>query len=151
MREILYKAKTTLPGMNNMWVFGSLIHITETYKGEEDSQDCDIWQIVNEEGVAFDIDPNTICQYIGHNDALKQKIFENDILEGYSKELYGQQMELYYPTKGESQKLLYKINQNISGWEMRCIKYPKKHTSLIFTCNYKVIGNTIDNSELLIK
>jgi hypothetical protein len=59
VRDIKFRAKNQLGN----WEYGGIIHITETYKGDEDVQECDIWQMVNYEGVSFDVDKETIGQY----------------------------------------------------------------------------------------
>ena len=48
-REIKFRAILKEKGMNETWIEGSLIHITKTYKGEEDEQECDIYQIINDD------------------------------------------------------------------------------------------------------
>ena len=47
MRDIKFRAIVNEKGMNKCWIEGSLVHITKTYKGEEDEQECDIFQIIN--------------------------------------------------------------------------------------------------------
>ena len=66
MREIKFKAKTC----NSEWVEGLLAHKD------------DKWYISNKAGMpfAFEVRPETICQYTGLTDKRGNKIWENDIV-----------------------------------------------------------------------
>lgn len=59
--------------MVKSFIEGSLVHITRTYKGEEDEQECDIYQIINEDGVGFFIDKETIGQFTGLHDKKRKR------------------------------------------------------------------------------
>ena len=133
MREIEFKGKIKETGE---WVYGSLVHVTETYKGEEDTQDCDIYQIVNYEGIAFYINEETIGQYTGLKDKNGKKIFEGDIV----KDDY----------------CIYKVVYDGNGYYVkvnRLLKECGTDKGLLYDLSdYKdleVIGNIWDNPELL--
>ena len=74
MREILFKAKT----INGNWVNGLL------------SNKDDKWYISNKAGMpfAYDVRPETICQFTGLCDKNGNKIWENDILMAHLDESY---------------------------------------------------------------
>lgn len=58
MREIKFRGKDDY----NQWIYGSMVHITETYEDEEGLQDCNIYQIITPEGAGIDVEENTIGQ-----------------------------------------------------------------------------------------
>ncbi len=127
MREVEFKAKRK---DNGEWVYGSLEHITETYKGE-DIQECDIYQIVTYDGIGFDVIPETIGQYAGLKDKNGKKIFEGDIVKAFyfEKEVIGK-IEFVYGTFALT-------NSAISDNQL-----------FIFE-KLEVIGNVHDNPDLL--
>lgn len=59
MLEIKFRAKTE----SGYWQNGSVIHITEIYSGEEDWEECDIWELVTGDGANFNIQKETIGQF----------------------------------------------------------------------------------------
>jgi hypothetical protein len=81
MRDILFKAKRA---DNGEWVEGYIVKYG--FAGKEK------WYIVPSYAsdlYAFEIIPNTICQYTGLKDKAKNKVFENSIIIVISENVFG--------------------------------------------------------------
>lgn len=82
-REIIFKAKRK---DNGEWVEGCLIidYVSGQYFIHQNGNSVNESPKIGEEGclrfLAFEIDPDTICQYTGITDKNDQKIWENDIV-----------------------------------------------------------------------
>ena len=131
MREIKFRGKLKEKGMSG-WIEGSLVHITRTYKGEEDEQECDIYQIINEDGVGFFIDKETIGQFTGLHDENGKEIYEGDIVKAdwfNRDEVIG---EICF-----SMGCFILANSSVSDNQLFIFK------------SFEVIGNIYENPELL--
>ena len=149
MIEILFRAKRKnwreLP-KEEWWVEGSYHHQTDYY-----GESCDKHYIIDGTetdmegyGEHYEIDPETLCQYIGLVDKNGKRIWENDIvsINTYS---YMEPEEDYFG------KIVY-----AEGWGCWCIQQPDDEKPIpLCECegSYQtdrfVEGNIFDNPELL--
>lgn len=113
------------------WVFGNLIQ--SVYK----IGDTCVGQYGNEVGM-HEVDPETICQCTGLKDKNGKLIFENDILSGHIHD--------EFPEDETRKRVVWHEN----GW---CTKEPGcdyyEELDGFDSENFEVIGNMIDNPELL--
>lgn len=149
MREILFKAKhknwRDLP-KEEWWVEGSYHHQTDYY-----GDPCDKHYIIDGTetdmegyGGRYEIDPETICQYIGKNDKKGKKICENDIIS-ISTYSYTEPEDDYFG------KVVY-----AEGWACWCIQQPGEERPIplcecegSYQTDIFVEGNIFDNPESL--
>ena len=128
MREILFKAKT----ISGNWVNGLL------------ANKDDKWYISNKAGgpFAYEVRPETLCQFTGLCDRYGNKIWENDILKTWSDE-YAQVKFGFYDTGFASGD----YNQGFYVYFSEDSYY--RH-ELGFWCKKTYVrGNIFDNPELL--
>lgn len=126
MREILFRAKRI---DNGEWVEGNYVKAELIH---EDGYEHYIIETMRR-GKTYEIDPETLCQYIGLKDKNGNRIWENDIVSGYfnHKKItgfikYGSNAVYYIEREGS-----YGIHlDNSEDW-------------------LEVIGNIFDNPELL--
>ena len=147
MREIKYRAKVNEKGLDKFWEYGGIIHITERYKDEEDFEECDIWQLINTDGVSFNVDETTIGEYTGLKDKNEKEIYEGDIVKinahsydfGFEKDRIGEIRFIegcfgFYKQLSEKKYLFNELSTESGYGELEY---------------YEVIGNIYDNPELL--
>lgn len=121
-REILFKAKTC----SGEWVEGLLAHKD------------DKWYISNKAGMpfAFEVRPETICQYTGLKDKNGKKIWENDIVNCYESECFG-----VIKWEEDEAKFIFDIVLEDLAFEPEDV--------YDYIDDMEVVGNIFDNSELL--
>lgn len=150
MREVLFRGKcideTCLKGK---WLEGDILHDGVTGKYYINTGNClNESDIVGEEGllrfVAYEVDPETVCQYTGLTDKNGRKIFENDIcsdgtnivriLWNDSHHQWGVEISKteYILTRGLIFPLWQYDNCEMNGYR-----------------ELEIIGNIFDNPELL--
>ena len=124
MREILFKAKT----ISGNWVNGLL------------ANKDDKWYISNKAGMpfAYDVRPETICQFTGLFDKNGKKIWENDILMAHFDELYPE--DVTYET----------VEWGVAGWVTHeANSIDRQYLDEFDTEHFEVVGNIFDNPGLL--
>ena len=124
MREILFKAKT----INGNWVNGLLANKN------------DKWYISNKAGIpfAYDVRPETICQFTGLYDKNWNRIWENDILMAHLDEYYPE--DVTYET----------VEWGVAGWVgHETGSTDREYLDEFDTEHFEVVGNIFDNKELL--
>ena len=119
---------------NGEWVFGDLVH--SVYK----IGDTCVGQYGNEVGM-HEVDPETVCKCIGRTDRDKKLIFEHDViayLDTYSTESGYAEADCAGEVLWDEETLSFQVTNRLSAesWE-------------VIDGECKVIGNTIDNPELL--
>lgn len=116
---------------NGEWIFGNLIqtddgvYIIQNYVPQHSIKNCEV-------------DPSTICQCTAMPDKNGKLIFENDILSGH--------IDVGFPEDETRKRVVWHEN----GWctnELRCDDYEELDD--FDSENFEVIGNMIDNPELL--
>ena len=133
MREILFKAKRIDNGewVEGFYQFSDWIYPTT---GELAERKYYIRPIRSQD--AYEVNPDTICQYTGLADKNGNKIWENDIIRHYNKS-----WEPNVYTEG-----IIKWNTFECRFENCSIKNPCNTYTINPTCNYEVIGNIFDNA-----
>lgn len=162
MREILFKAKKK---GNGEWVEGCLIidYVSGQYFIHQNGNSVNESQKIGEEGclrfLAFEIDPNTLCQFTGLTDKNGRKIWENDILIGHGndRDLSKVVLGKFYVIDVET---LRRVDEVI-GWHTEVIEtdalskcepfcLPMPLTDFyIERSEFEVCGNIFDNPDLL--
>lgn len=149
-REILYKAKRT---DTKEWVEGCLLidYVSGQYFIHAFGNCLNESDKVGEEGClkffAYEVDPETVCQYTGLTDRKGRKIFEGDIVKAEFS------FNDFVRDRVEHKEHIYEISYH----EKYCYFYLKrKNNNLLFDGNWsyalmeiEVIGNIFDNPELL--
>ena len=115
---------------NGEWIQGYLYSIWE--------RRYILWGMINDIPNMAEVDPETVCQCTAMPDKNGKLIFENDILSGH--------IDVGFPEDETRKRVVWHEN----GWctnELRCDDYEELDD--FDSENFEVIGNMIDNPELL--
>ena len=82
MREVLFRGKRK---DNGEWVYGFYVKHREKSYIYTGNVECVVLPIYVEKGTKYEVDSETICQYIGLTDKNDRKVFEGDIVGRYSE------------------------------------------------------------------
>lgn len=124
----LYRAKRI---DNGRWVYG-----LQSYDKDGEIREIEAYE--DTDVVFYAVDPSTICQCTGLKDKNGKLIFENDILSGH--------IDNEFPEDETRKRVVWYEN----GWctnEPGCDDYEELDD--FDSENFEVIGNMIDNPELL--
>lgn len=173
-REILFRAKLkdwkTNPE-HNRWVEGFYLKRKETtYCFAEDyekypvkilhfiAEECMTdWGMPNDFRL-YEIDPDTLCQFVGWNDNHKTKIFENDIVEMVSSPKRSYKYLIWWNREMSLMDAVPLDGIDFNDHDYWNGNYPNFHYETFCTMlqdpwgdfsDVKVIGNIIDNQELI--
>ena len=153
MREILFRAKQV---NNGEWVEGNyanlkwcnnIIHVVIPEGAEIDSGNT-LYE-------AYEINPETLCQYTGMADKNGKRIWENDIVScEHEKYLEDNPLEILPfsdPIKYKRNYSVEFINTGSSyGYRLRNKSIHFMLTgNVIYNHNIEILGNVFDNPELL--
>ena len=145
MREILFRAKRI---DNGEWVSGYYVYDYAhnahfIFKNQLVCPNCINDRRIDYSVCDYEIDPKTLCQYTELKDNNGKRIWENDIVKCNKRkdgfEFYKVLWRKYYADFGV-EPLEFGIQYPIGLGE---------NEQDIKGCNYEVIGNVFDNSELL--
>lgn len=173
-KEVLFRAKLkdwkTNPE-HNRWVEGFYLKRKETtYCFAEDyekypvkilhfiAEECMTdWGMPNDFRL-YEIDPDTLCQFVGWNDNHKTKIFENDIVEMVSSPKRSYKYLIWWNREMSLMDAVPLDGIDFNEHDYWNGHYPNFHYETFCTMlqdpwgdfsDVKVIGNIIDNPELV--
>lgn len=143
MKEVFFRAKTSsvVTGFNNIednnWVFGF-------YRDKVGLPIISHFDNTRADYVDYEVNPQTRCQYIALMDRRGKCIFENDIIEFYSKNWRGD-IDKEHKYKGVIEWDSYYCCWLIDGIGCGTFMFGRD----VELRNCMVIGNRFDNPELL--
>lgn len=175
-REILFRAKPkdwkTNPE-HNRWVEGFYLKRNETtycFKEDYERNPVEVLHFIAEEQMTdwglpnefrlHEIDPDTLCQFVGWKDSHGTRIFENDVVEIVSHAGNSDKYLVWWCKEMSSLDAVPLDGIMFNGNDYWNEKYPKYHYDT-FTLmlqdpwgdfsDIKVVGNIVDNPELCVQ
>lgn len=150
IREILFKAKPKdwkEDPQNTEWIIGYYLQRQETtYCFKEEypvktlhfiAEECMTdWGLPND-FMLIEIDPDTLCQYVGIEDRNEENIWENDIV--CYEDIHGKSIGV----------IVYRDDSFFLEWKIGKNKIYRRDLLRTWTTLISVEGNVFDNPELL--
>ena len=135
MRKIIFRAKKTT---DKEWVLGGYVQSIQTDKKTGFNRDTHF--IMENNGLANEVEPETVCQYTGLIDKNGRKIFEGDIVR-YTDEAIGKEKvdEVKY---NETHAAFCRLHKSEMG-----LQYLFIDEAIANRC--EVCGNIFDNPDLI--
>lgn len=155
MRDILFRAKIK---DTDEWVEGYYAMMgKENLIRHYIVQNCALTGLFTdpEENMYFndvEIDPETLCQYTGLKDKNGKRIWENDILKGFTYPFLCDGEFNYYAIVEWSEEYKYFFMYTVKNLKSTVRGISEGNSELFENFNsddWEVIGNTFDDSELL--
>lgn len=149
MREILFRGKRI--DDEDVWVYGFYFNVTQQNRKNTRhfiipfGADIDFDTLLEElylKRIQVEVDPKTVCQWIGLYDMNGKKIFENDYIrcvKDIEGNLVDRIIEMGY----------VEINQGAAGLHRKGGGYYRPFKDWLEDYKFEIIGNVFDNPELL--
>ena len=129
-RDIVFRGRRT---DNGEWITGNLLCFDNGETRIATSCiDNDVLNLFNV--CAYEVDPETVGQYIGEEDKNDKPIFEGDIIKG-KVHMHGG----------------YRVRAGVIKYYFNAFKMKvgNEYKEITYSSDYKIIGNIYDNPELL--
>lgn len=146
MREILFRGKRI---DNGEWVEGFYVGLRPNLQLMK-PESCH--RIYGLNTMYYEIDPETICQYTGLKDKNGNRIWENDILKGFTYPFFCDGEFNYFAIVEWAEEYKYFFMYTMKN-PTSIVRGISEGNSELFenfdSDDWEVIGNTFDNLELL--
>lgn len=146
MREILFRGKRI---DNGEWVEGFYVGLRPNLQSMK-PESCH--RIYGLNTMYYEIDPETICQYTGLKDKNGNRIWENDILKGFTYPFFCDGEFNYFAIVEWAEEYKYFFMYTMKN-PTSIVRGISEGNSELFenfdSDDWEVIGNTFDNLELL--